>query len=575
MASKTQKTPPPAFPGPVSSSARARLARSDNALFPNNSSAQLVDISVPVPPRGYSHHTASDSTCSRNSNPFRTPKHTPHASDASSHIIFSPVSPLEEEQDRRLPTITIRPGTASQAANMSEPHKSVDLRQLDGKPYPGSSEEAEPKSRKVKVAQDMYAGDMPPGYDRQDYNGPLASKGAQPGPCHKCGGHKKDSSVAAPVVDVAERAPPAQRPAHNDCAKCGGKPRSTPPSSYPATVMAAVQPRSQAIPRPLPAIDSIAGPSSAAGGHRHKCNKCGRHKRPDSISTTGSSSQPQSPQQFGATIQHRSVPSIQTNGIPVDISIQPPTAITERAPTLPFSPASTIGERPLIQHEQRTKAKLSRGNSISSLFRSLSRRKKSEDQLPSQKLANSGEQSPKHIIDKISSAIRDGDNGYSALRPTDRVQRPASPFSFVDKPQEEHSFEMNDMRKSKQPEAPTPERRNSWDKADESTLFLDPDRPKFNRSQSTSTRLRTTYEQPVDETYLGVTPDQRPGVTRFKSLRSGVNRAANGLSRSASQISRSTSLRRLESVKKVPQFWYRDDMTIEGANGTEYVVNVY
>ena len=144
-----------------------------------------------------------------------------------------------------------------------------------------------------------------------------------------------------------------------------------------------------------------------------------------------------------------------------------------------------------------------------------------------------------------------------------------SPLSFVDQPKEDQAFEMNDMRKSK-----IPERRNSWDKADEATNFLSDvsdserpsSRPTYGRSQSTRDHLRNQKSQ-SDDVYLSLPPDQRPGITRFKSLRAGVNHAAAGLSRSASQISRSSSLRRLESVKKVPQFWYRDDMTIEGAGG--------
>ena len=269
--------------------------------------------------------------------------------------------------------------------------------------------------------------------------------------------------------------------------------------------------------------------------------------------STNASSQQQSPRQVGASFQN--VPQIQTNGMPmVGINIEPPTAITERAPTLPFSPASTIGKTPLIQQNgYKKEQKPSRSGSISALFRSLSRRKKTADgPLPHQQLIN-GKQD------------HDNDAGYSRLRPEDYPQRTGSPFSFVDKPQEEQAFEMNDIRKSKQPE-----RRNSWDKADESTQFLanGPERPRYSRSQSTRTGLKPGQLDPND-VYLALPPDQRPGVTRFRSLRAGVNRAAGGLSRSASQISRSTSLRRLESIKNVPQLWYRDDMAIEGVQ-SEY-----
>lgn len=154
----------------------------------------------------------------------------------------------------------------------------------------------------------------------------------------------------------------------------------------------------------------------------------------------------------------------------------------------------------------------------------------------------------------------------------DAPDRPPSPFSFIDKPREEQAFEMNDIRQSK-----LPERRDSWDKADENTLFLgvQASRPKIGRSQSTTAaKYPGEASKPVDDVYLSLPPDQRPGITRFKSLRGGVTRAANGLSRSASQISRSSSLRRLESVKKVPSLWYRDDMAIEGAAG-EYDYHGY
>lgn len=548
MAAKLQNPPPPSFPF-SSPSVQA-------AAHPNPS--QIVN--VPSSSRGAAH-LPQPSISTQNTNPFRTPKHSPHASDASSPYIFSPVSPIEENPDNRFrraapppPQDTSRPDKMS-----SEPRKSVDLRKLDGKPYPGREDEADSKPRKVKVAQDMYAGELPPGYERQDYQGPLASKEGHnhTSSCHKCGGHKKSPSESVSVVPVTD-----EKPAQNiDCNKCGGK-KSTPPSSFPRGAMA----NGRAPPQAAPRQSSEAGPSSASAGHKHKCGKCGRRKRPDSISTNGSSSQ-QSPRQAGLSYQN--VPQIQTNGVPVGINVEPPTAITERAPTIPFSPASTIGTTPLVQPNAYKKGhNPARSGSISSLFRSLSRRNKNHDSpLPSQQLASNGEHNSHNIVDKISSAIRDGDASYSRLRPDDYIERPGSPFSFVDKPQEDQSFEMGDMRKSKQPE-----RRNSWDKSDESTQFLgqSADRPQYGRSQSTQNGVNSgLHAQYENDTYLSLPPDQRPGVTRFKSLRTGVNRAANGLSRSASQISRSTSLRRLESVKKVPQLWYRDDMAIEGAQ-SEY-----
>ncbi|KAK5951061.1 hypothetical protein OHC33_007814 [Knufia fluminis] len=540
MAAKLQSPPAATFP---SSSSSAQAAAHYN-------SSQLVDINPPVRSAA---RVPQNTISTQHTNPFRTPKHTPHTSDTSSHLAFSPISPIEEEQDNRSRQRTQRPPQSSSRSHAmsSEPRKSVDLRKLDGKPYPGREDEADQKPRKVKVAQDMYAGDMPPGYERQDYEGPLAHKEGHTGSCHKCGGHKKTASGSSvPVTD--EKPQVAQ---NIDCNKCGGT-KSMPPSSFPRGAMANARAPRQAAPRQ----SSEAGPSSAPGGHRHKCGKCGRRKRPESISTDGSS-----PRQIGLSYQN--VPTIQTNGGPVGINIEPPTAITERAPTLPFSPASTVGETPLIKpNAYKERPKPSRSGSLSSLLRSFSRRKQPSAQspLPSQQLASNGEHNSHNIVDKISSAIRDGDSSYSRLRPEDYPERPVSPFSFVDKPQEENAFEMNDMRKSKQPE-----RRNSWDKADESDMFLgESARPRYSRSQSTQHGLKPELAaQYQNDTYLSLPPDQRPGVTRFKSLRSGVTRATNGLSRSASQISRSTSLRRLESVKKVPQLWYRDDMAIEGAQG--------
>lgn len=546
-----------------SSTTQQAITRQNNNPFQANYTPPVF--------RGSALQISHQSISSQNTNPFRTPTHSPHTSESSSNLIFSPVSPVDHtELDSRL-TTPRPPATSNKAPRAatkmsSEPRKSTDLRKLDGNPYPGADDQQDAKPRKVKVAQDMYAGDMPPGYDSQGYQGPLAQKAA----CHKCGGHKKTESEFSSTPGNAEKAPGHSH--DHDCQKCGHK-KSTPPSSYPRSAMANAQPRSQS--QPLPQGPSRAGPvqSSEAGpsGHRHKCGKCGRKRRPESISS--SSSQPQSPP---SGIFDPRVPQIQTNGVPI-VSFEPPTAVTERAPTLPYSPATT--QEPLIKHEnvrptyQKGHAP-SRSGSFSALFRSLSRRNKTADgPLPSQQLASTGEQNPNSIVDKISHAIRDGEHSRGESL---GVNRPPSPLSFLDQPREEQAFEMNDMRNSKQPQ-----RRDSWDKADESTKFLSDisdserpvSRPAHNRSQSTQDHLRGPANQ-GDDIFLALPPDQRPGITRFKSLRNGVNRAAGGLSRSASQISRSTSLRRLESVKKVPQFWYRDDMVIDGA-GSEYNTYAY
>lgn len=456
----------------------------------------------------------------QNTNPFRTPKQSLTTTDFSA--TFSPISPIE-----------------AQPAIMSEPRKSVDLRTIDGKPYPGT----EDKPRKVKVAQDMYAGDMPPSYDGSDYK-PSAEKGEKSeksekskkdhkhtDSCQKCGGHKKGPSVAT--------SPPLPPPQNIDCNQCGGK-RSTPPSSYPGANTAPV--RVQPFYPPIQSAE--AGPSNAPRT-KHHCTKCGRRKRPESISTSGSNTPQRVP-------NHRSIPSIQTNGVPI-MNIEPPTATNERAPTFPAtSPMGApltknrrVDSLPQEGQTQQGKQKShSRSNSISRLFRSLSGRKKSVDVSPAPAMPT-GESSRGNR--RSSSHTRLGDN---------KPSRSPSPFSFVDKPQEDQAFEMNDIRQSK-----LPERRDSWEKSDETTTFLGPSdstrRPRLGRSQST-TAAKYPENKPVDDVYLSLPPDQRPGITRFKSLRGVGTTVSNGLSRSASQISRSSSLRRLGSVKKVPDLWYRE-----------------
>lgn len=520
----------------------AHLQRSYPSAFPLSPPLAAQNPYISSPLASGAVRVSSNSFAAQNTNPFRTPKHSPNTSGSSA--TFSPISPIEEEG---YPS-AVRPSTIAQPRTMSQqPRRSSDLRTLDGKPYPGTETEA--KSRKVKVAQDMYAGDQPPGYESHGYKAPAPGEKGEKGEkghkhtesCQKCGGHKRDPSIPAAAAET----PPIQ-PQNIDCNKCGGK-RSTPPSSYPGA--ARVQPIYP------PIQSSEAGPSNVPRG-KQQCTKCGRRKRPESMSTSDSSS----PQQAS---NHRSVPSIQTNGIPVNINIEPPTAVNERAPTFPVSANSPVGApltkdqgRPGSQPQKQYKKERtpSRSGSISRLFRSLSRRKSS-----------SAGSSPTQAMPKEGPSNSRRSASYSRLTADDHPDRPPSPFSFVDKPREEQAFEMNDIRRSKQPE-----RRDSWDKADESTLFLgvQATRPKIGRSQSTTAaKYPGETSRPVDDVYLSLPPDQRPGITRFKSLRGGVTRAANGLSRSASQISRSTSLRRLESVKKVPSLWYRDDMAIEGAGG--------
>ena len=92
----------------------------------------------------------------------------------------------------------------------------------------------------------------------------------------------------------------------------------------------------------------------------------------------------------------------------------------------------------------------------------------------------------------------------------------------------------------------------------EANSLLQPvSRPEHLRSKSEAAVTTLTVPN-QDDTYLA-NPNQRPTITRFKSLRAGVGRAAS--------VTRSTSLRRLNSIKKTPELWYRTDMAFEGAIG--------
>ena len=279
--------------------------------------------------------------------------------------------------------------------------------------------------------------------------------------------------------------------------------------------------------------DSSARPMLAPASGRHSCGKCGKSRRPESklsMETHGASQRP------GPKMETVSHPSL-------NINVEPPTAISEHAPTLPFSPASTLGESPLLK-QCASSEKPRRSGSISSLFRSLSSRKRSEkvasQSIPGKGLAVGESRQCYHNVHRNMTIA---ESTLSA-----GTQMPAL-------------IELDEMKQCSHG------RINSWQKSDERTGFLSTQRPKHNRSQSTQTGVK----QPSNEAdvYIALPADQRPGMTRFKSLRHGVNRAAVGLSRSASQISRSTSLRRLETVKRVPQLWYRNDMSLEGA-GSEY-----
>ena len=455
--------------------------------------------------------------------------------------VFSPVSPMEASAGQ------LRTATSAPQIHAPQPHrqsmdarKSVELRRLDGTPY-------EPEQgRKIKVAKDMHEGALPPAYQ------PPAS-----------------GSPRIPYARMVGKTKPKQE-----------SPSQSRVSSAPHSRVASqdIPSASRSGPSSNPAV--VAGPSSMPGPRRC-CNKCGRMKKPATAPIqqsqfNGIPSAPRSaplpvpprPARPGISISH-------TNGMNPHIDVIPPSASTYR-PNGAQSPFSQYGdETPLVSRASKQEF---------SVFRSLSRRLSGKDKrvssdsgpLPSQQLRAShspdgGEQG--RLINMISKAINDsGDSNdqynsqqYSRLSAQEQPSRPSSPFSFMETPLENEAYELKDLgdekRKSKSPTSP--DSMYSPIVIDE-TLDVDVDRrSKMMRSVSDDPRVSTVGALGVP----GQGDDSRPPITRFKSLRNGVGRAAS--------VTRATSLRRLESLKTVHTAWYRDDLAIDGENGESMNIPVY
>ncbi len=154
----------------------------------------------------------------------------------------------------------------------------------------------------------------------------------------------------------------------------------------------------------------------------------------------------------------------------------------------------------------------------------------------------------------------DRDTNYSQLNVSKQPDRPTTPFSFVGGRDEQDAFEMVDMR-----ERGSISDNDSWKEGAEGISIT--------RSEGDAIRQDTIDVIPRPKSagpssqHLSIPDADRPQITRFKSLRSGV-------SRMNSNISRSSSLKRLGSLKTAHRAWYRDDMAIEGAMG-EHAVPAY
>lgn len=415
------------------------------------------------------------------------------------------------------------------------------------------------KSRRVIVARDMYADGQPPSYNQQDWTGPLATKTHQER--HRGSGDYSGSG--------SETSRPRSAEASSSSTKSTAS-RTMPPSSYPSAAMTHVLPV-QTIPRVRPVISGTAGPSSAL--NTHQCNTCGKHRRAGSRSVSENMILQHSSSSEGAG---KIIPTIQTNGLPLSPQDEALSAVSRRDSQVPLHRVSTT--TPLVARPSIKRSLSRRSGSVSKLIRALSFSKRRSKQNGTRaEPADAEGVSPvsRDTTAQTSPSTKQYSNGdKNKLSPAQTPTCPDSPLSFADQPAEDEAFELGSLSRPKMSEH---QRQVSWTKSDEQKQFLAVvEKPKYTRSQSTQIKTENLVAQeppPQDDTFLGITPDQRPGVTRFKSLRSGVTRASSQMNRTASQIGRSKSMKRLGSVKKVPQLWYRDDMMFDGAG--DYIGQAY
>ncbi|KAK5266672.1 hypothetical protein LTR99_007283 [Exophiala xenobiotica] len=548
---KLQKLPPPAYPGRPTSMSTASLQHAVPYESLPQTTQQPVPVMSAVTPASYSDLPST--------NPFSAnfaPQPAPTAGQPSP---FSPVSPLVETEPlhRRSQAAVAAPTLHRPDANQ---RRSRDLRRLDGKPYPGSHP-AEESAKSVRVAKDMHNGALPPTYRRQApelIQSPDVSQASTNSPeCKSCGKKRVEGQ---------------------DCGQCGKRKSSAP------TAATTTPPASHHTPTPSEE-STTAGPSSSpgssAGGGVRCCNKCGRHKRPQSIDQGRRShvltvTEPMPMASHPAMRIHQAGLSIrpdapaQRNSVYPQIDVIPPST-TSFKPSIQ-SPFSNYGdESPLVERAVRQEIKPVRHSSlIRSLSRRLSRRDKNKTPpaqapLPSQQLANdenqSGEQSAGRLINMISTAMQgppaDRDTNYSLLNVGEQLDRPTTPFSFVGGKDEQDAFEMVDMR-----ERESISDKDSWKEGAEGISSTRPEGDAIPQD-TIDVVPRSKSADPFSQ-HLSIPDADRPQITRFKSLRSGV-------SRMNSNISRSTSLKRLGSLKTAHHAWYRDDMAIEGHMGENAV----
>lgn len=521
---RLQKNPPPAYPN---GTAPLQTAVPYENL--PQSTQQPVPVTSAVVPSSF-NELPSTNPFSPNFSPRPAPSTA--AQPTSAAQLFSPVSPINDPQPVERVSQPRLHAPDPQRPNGNK--KNVNLQRLDGKPYP-STNHADKGPKHVKVARDMFDGALPPVYKRQ------ASDPIKPG------------DVAQAMSSAHECPSCGKKCAESGCTHCGKRkssepgPRAANGSSHSRTVSAGVNSE-----RSIASSSTAVQSSSSASGAGPSCTKCGRHRRPGSLGTPNvPATSPAQPdvrlQQAGLSIQPNSAGN--HNPIYPQIDIIPPSATTYRRTNTVPSPFTPYGEEsPLVVVSQpppqaqspprKTESRGFRNNSIvRSLSRRLSRKEKEKDKssapLPSQQLAASenqtGEQSAGRLINMISSAMQDPSPGRDQQQyvkvAVEEPDRPGTPFSFVGERDENDTF-------------------NKKDDGTNGEYFP-------NQEDKLDVIPRPKSADPHHGRHLAPEDAERPQITRFKSLRVGVNRVNQS-------ISRSQSLKRLGSVKQAHHAWYVD-----------------
>ncbi|RMZ77260.1 hypothetical protein DV738_g4531, partial [Chaetothyriales sp. CBS 135597] len=456
---------------------------------------------------------------------------------------------------------------------------------------------------------------------------PLAPAGSDVAPGfshrHSYNWQPRTSSRPGTTYDGCGRPKPARPPTSSHVSSSQPSQSATRSSGLLDQAQAYVAPPGAASSQGLypPGTRTLAGPShnsatttqtptpvASAEQQPRICQKCGKKKRPAAAVASQGTSPSSAPLQHPAQAGLRIAPPVD-GAAPPQIDIIPPSGISYRPISL-LSTATTFNDgSPLIPQQPVPKSQFSSTNIFrnNSLIRSLSRRlsgraqpRESDGPLPSQQLRMSRQpdgSTPGNLINMISNAIKesgeenkDGANYQRLSVAADAADRPASPFSFMSVVREDEGYEMVEMGDDKEKPkirdsdstAVTSHASPRGKKADGSTspsssesLYgpealvdamdggdVDRHSAKYaaERQQAAERRLaERRLAQRRDGGDLLAIPENdgnsRPQITRFQSLRKGVTRVAS--------ISRETSLKRLDSLKKLHTNWYRDDMAIE------------